>query len=279
MSPVHTNHPAPRARLGKAAAALKDAAVAILIWLRWQLPIYAFLNMPPRLAVVWLIAVAAFFCWCNAAPEGWGSPRWRATSRARPVPRAAWPGLAILAPVMSTAALAMWMLLSALGIAGDRALPDPILKYADRPGGTVVLVILIAGLLPLLEDFAFRGWLQRPLERRYGPAAGIAATALVFAVAHMTPSGIPIYLTGGAALGFTAWATGSIWSGVALHMSWNAGVLIFGGIFPSFDPAAHGRALALPAALAFAACLAVFAWVAPRLRAAGRTRRWNNGRH
>ncbi|HET7462083.1 MAG TPA: type II CAAX endopeptidase family protein [Longimicrobium sp.] len=273
MSPVHPTHPAPRTSLGEAVRALKIAARALLPWLLWQLPVYAFLDLPPRLAVVWLIGIAAFFLWCYAAPYGWGSARWRATSRARPVPGRAWPWLALLAPVMSTAALAMWMVLSALGIVGERSLPAPILEYGERPGGAVVLVLLIAGLVPMLEEFAFRGWLQRPLERRYGPGRAIACTALVFAVAHLEPRGIPIYAAGGLALGYAAWATGSIWSSVALHVAWNAGVLLFGGFFPGFDPAAHGRALALPAGVAFLACVGVFAWAAPRLRRAGRDHR------
>jgi membrane protease YdiL (CAAX protease family) len=169
---------------------------------------------------------------------------------------------------MSVGALSMWTVLSALGITGHRSLPDEIVRYAGQPGGGVVLVLLLAGVIPMLEEFAFRGWIQRPLERRFGPARAIAATALLFAVAHLEPRGIPIYAAGGAALGYAAWATGSIWSGVALHVAWNAGVLLFGGIFPGFDPAAHGRALALPAGLAFLACVGVFVWVAPRLRRA-----------
>jgi len=247
--------------------------VALLVWLLWQLPIYAFLEMPPRLATMWLCAVAAFFVWCYAMPLGWGSPRGRATARVRPVPRAAWPWLAVLAPGMSAAALSVWMVVSALGLDDGSSLPERLLAYGDQPGGALVLVLLLAGLAPLLEEFAFRGWLQRPLERRYGPVPAIAITALVFAVAHMSLSGFPIYLVGGAALGYAAWATRSIWAGVALHVAWNAGVLLFDGFFPAVDVAGRGAAVAVPAALAFAACVAVFAWVAPRLRRAGRGRR------
>lgn len=260
-----------------AGGALREVGVAALLWLLWQLPIYAFLQMPPRLAVVWLWSVAGFFVWCYAAPYGWGTPRRRAVSRARPVPGAAWPWIALLAPVMAIAALSMWMVLSALGVAGERSLPPEIVAYGDRPGGVVVLVILLAGMAPLLEEFAFRGWIQRPLERRFGPARAIGVTAIVFAVAHLEPRGIPIYAAGGAALGYAVWATRSVWTGVALHVGWNAGVLLFGGIFTGFDPAAHGKRLAVPAGLAFAACVGVFVWVAPRLRAAGRPRHGIDG--
>lgn len=270
LSSVHRNHRPRKTPLRTAAGVLKEVGVALLIWLLWQFPVYGFLNMPPRLAIVWMCGVAAFFLWCYAAPGGWGSARRRATARVRPIPRAAWPWVALLAPVMSAAALSIWMVLSSLGIAGERTLPDRILEYGDQPGGTLVLVLLLAGMAPLLEEFAFRGWVQRPLERRFGAAWAIGSTALLFAAAHLSPGGIPIYAAGGAALGFAVWATGSIWSGVALHMAWNAGVLLFGGFFPGFDPAARGPALALPAGLAFAACVGVFAWIAPRLRAAGR---------
>jgi membrane protease YdiL (CAAX protease family) len=216
-------------------------------------------------------SVAAFFVWCYAAPNGWSSPRRRANSRARPVPRAAWPWLAVLAPVMSIAVLSMWMLLGALGVASDRTLPDEIIRYGERPGGVVVLGILLTGLIPLLEEFSFRGWVQRPLERRFGAVPAITTTALLFAAAHMDARGLPIFAAGGVALGYTAWATRSVWSSFVLHLAWNAGVLLFNGFLPTFDPAPHGRALALPAALAFAACAGVFLWVAPKLRAAGRS--------
>ncbi len=272
LSHTQTKPRSSRTPLRTAGGALKDAVIALLLWLLWQLPVYLFLEMPPRLAILWMVGVAAFFLWCYAARQGWGSARRCALSRVRPVPRPAWRWIAVLAPVMSTAALSMWVVLSALGIAGKRTLPQPILDYADQPGGTLVLVLLLAGMAPLLEEFAFRGWVQRPLERRYGPVPAIVVTSLVFAVAHMTPGGIPIYAAGGAALGYAVWATGSIWAGVALHVAWNSGVLLFGGFFPGFDPAARGPALALPAGLAFAACVGVFAWVAPRLRAAGRGR-------
>jgi hypothetical protein len=63
---------------------------------------------------------------------------------------------------------------------------------------------------------------------------------------------------------------------VALHVAWNAGVLLFGTVFPGFNPAAHGLGLAAAAGVAFLACVAVFVWAAPSLRAA-RTRRTRAG--
>ncbi|HEU4557212.1 MAG TPA: type II CAAX endopeptidase family protein, partial [Longimicrobium sp.] len=216
MSHAPFHHRSSRTPLRTAGGALKEVILALLLWFLWQLPVYLFVEMPPRLAVVWMVSVAAFFVWCYAAPRGWGSARRCAVSRVRPVPRPAWRWIAVLAPVMSIAALSMWVVLSALGIAGERTFPQQILDYAEQPGGAAVLVLLLAGMAPLLEEFAFRGWVQRPLERRYGPLRAIVVTSLLFAVVHMTPGGIPIYAAGGAALGSAVWATGSIWTGVAL---------------------------------------------------------------
>jgi membrane protease YdiL (CAAX protease family) len=257
-----------RARFRGAAGAVKDVLVALVLWALWQVPVYAFLEMPPRLGMPWLIAVAAFFLWCHAAPGGWGTPRGRATGRVRRVPAGAWPLLAALAPVMSAGALSMWVLLGALGAETEGPLPRQIVEYGERPGGALVLLVLIVGIAPLIEELAFRGWMQRPLERRLGPAPAIVLTALVFALAHLQPDGIPIRLAGGAALGYAVWATRSIWSGVALHVAWNAGVLLFGLVFPRFTPAEGGWGLAGAAAAALTASAAAFVVVGRRLRPA-----------
>jgi membrane protease YdiL (CAAX protease family) len=252
------------------AGVLRDVGIAAVLFFLWEVAATAFLAMPPRLAMLWLTAVAVMFLWCYAAPQGWSTPRGRATSRVRGIPPGARGWLVLLAPAVAAGALALWMVLTSLHLARDQQLPPQILEYGDRPGGAFVLLVLIAGLAPLLEEFAFRGWIQRPLERRFGAAWAIGVTAVLFALAHFEPGGIPIRVAGGVALGYAVWATGSIWAGVVLHMAWNLGVLLFGGAFPGFDPATGGTRIALPAGLVFLASAAVFAWAAPRLRAASR---------
>src|SRR6185312_4097031 len=109
-----------------------------------------------------------------------------------------------------------------------------------------------------------------PLERRLGPGWAIAITALVFALAHLQPGGIAIRAAGGAALGYAVWTTRSIWAGVILHVAWNTGVLLFGMVFPHFEPADGGARLAVASAAVFTACTLAFVWGGRRLRAAGR---------
>lgn len=279
---IHRRHPlihskdeatAARRALDDAVGVVKTIVVALLGWFVWQLPVGAFLAMPPRLAVFWLVAVAGFFLWCHAASGGWSTRRLRATTRVRPVPRGAAPWLATMAPVMAAGALSMWMFLTGLGWAHDAPLPRAIERYGERPGGGVVLFLLVAGMAPLVEEFAFRGWMQRPLERRVGPAPAIAITAVVFAVAHLEPGGLPIRIAGGAALGYVAWTTRSVWASTSLHVAWNVGVLAFGAMFPRFEPGRSGAGTAAAAGVAFLACAGAFTWAAVRLRASVRAAR------
>lgn len=130
------------------------------------------------------------------------------------------------------------------------------------------------GTAPLLEELAFRGWVQRPLERRFGAWPAILFTAFLFALAHMQPDAIPIRLAGGLALGYVTYATRSLWAGVVLHVAWNLGVVVVTGVFDRyFHPEGAGWPVALPAVLAFAACATVFAWASARLRIAVRAER------
>ena len=41
---------------------------------------------------------------------------------------------------------------------------------------------LVAGIC---EEIGYRGYMQAPLDRKYGPVAGISITSLVFVVIHL----------------------------------------------------------------------------------------------
>jgi membrane protease YdiL (CAAX protease family) len=51
----------------------------------------------------------------------------------------------------------------------------------------VVMASLVAGIC---EETGFRGYVQRPLESRYGPAAAIGITSLLFIAAHLNQAWI-----------------------------------------------------------------------------------------
>jgi membrane protease YdiL (CAAX protease family) len=77
------------------------------------------------------------------------------------------------------------------------------------------MAAIVAGAV---EEAGFRGYMQAPLERQYGPAVAIAIVAVVYFLAHFAPvSALPGFVLGAAAWGLLAYLSGSIWPGVILH--------------------------------------------------------------
>jgi membrane protease YdiL (CAAX protease family) len=73
----------------------------------------------------------------------------------------------------------------------------------------------------LVEEFAFRGWLFRPLELRYGSVVAIVMTSILFAIAHFRPATLGADFIFGLILGATLVTTQSIWAPVTIHVAAN----------------------------------------------------------
>ena len=56
----------------------------------------------------------------------------------------------------------------------------------DYPAWTSWSLVLMGSLVAgICEEIGYRGYLQAPLEQKYGPVAGISITSLVFVVIHL----------------------------------------------------------------------------------------------
>jgi membrane protease YdiL (CAAX protease family) len=99
------------------------------------------------------------------------------------------------------------------------ALPD-LTPYSNL---TVLCLFLgIAVEAGVVEEAAFRGYMQVPLEKRYGPQAAIIVVSVVFGVVHIANGYRELtWLLAdavlGAILGTMAYLTNSILPGVVLH--------------------------------------------------------------
>jgi membrane protease YdiL (CAAX protease family) len=160
---------------------------------------------------------------------GTGWPRATAKSRrtslrANKLTGEVW-GLALFAGVLGLAAT-----LPLLRIIGRMAqLPqeaEPITVPSAMPFVTAFALLVMASIVAgVVEEAAFRGYMQGPIERRYGPLAGILVSGLVFGVVHYNhhPASVltmlPYYLAISAVYGGLAFATDSILPGLALHAS------------------------------------------------------------
>ena len=89
-------------------------------------------------------------------------------------------------------------------------------------GGSLWLLITTVALGPaLIEEFVFRGLIGRGLTGRWGTAAGVAMTTLLFASAHLSPPHAVAVIPLGLFLHVTYLATRSLKAVIGLHFAHN----------------------------------------------------------
>ncbi len=86
----------------------------------------------------------------------------------------------------------------------------------------VVLFIFLALLAPLVEELFFRGLVQGSLARRFGPAVGVAGSAVVFGLAHFQALQLPALILFGLVLALLAHRTGRLGPAIVAHATFNA---------------------------------------------------------
>jgi membrane protease YdiL (CAAX protease family) len=88
----------------------------------------------------------------------------------------------------------------------------------------------------VIEEAAFRGYMQGPIERRYGLPVAILITGTIFALVHLDFTLIlwPYYVAVAAIYGTVTYLTNSILPAVVLHTS--------GNIYSGIDLWLHGQA-------------------------------------
>ncbi len=103
---------------------------------------------------------------------------------------------------------------------------NPFGELLETPAGMLMITIFAIAIAPVVEEFFFRGLIQRELELRYGTVAGILGGAGFFAGVHLLPWVFPLHLFLGAAFGYAVWATRSIWAGIILHTANNVAAML-----------------------------------------------------
>ncbi len=94
-------------------------------------------------------------------------------------------------------------------------------------GGIVVLAVLVALLIPVMEEIVYRGLLWSALEKRgMREEAILVVTSLIFAAVHLEPTRFPILFVLGLALGYGRIQTGRIGSCIATHIYLNSTAMI-----------------------------------------------------
>jgi len=221
-------------------AVLAGIAVAAAGTLPWAGLVSA--NIRHESALPWAVPTMAVYLWLywRYFVRGWGWPRStaetrRINSRANRLPGEVW-GAALLAGALGLASvlLLQGVLSRVVALPQQRDI-DP----SHYPLVTVFLSVLMSALVAgVVEETAFRGYLQRPLERRHGPVLAILVTGTLFGFGHFAHPEVglallPFYIAVAAVYGALAYFTDSTLPSMVLHAG--------GNMFSAFDLFTRGR--------------------------------------
>jgi membrane protease YdiL (CAAX protease family) len=96
---------------------------------------------------------------------------------------------------------------------------------ASRAGPFVANFVIVAGLVPVVEELTFRGAGFAFLER-FGQGVAIVGTAVAFGLAHGLVAGLPILVAFGLGLGWLRARSESTLPCIALHSLFNTVALL-----------------------------------------------------
>jgi len=205
-------------------ARLISANVRHLSGIPWSVPI-----MVGYLALDW-----AYFVRGAGWPRSASGAR-RTAARAKSVRDEAW-GIALLAGILGLVSI---LLLQGVMSRLVRLPAQRDLDPSQFPASTVFLWVVMSAIVAgVVEETAFRGYLQRPIEQRHGPVVAILITGALFGFAHFSHPDVglallPYYVAVAAVYGSLAYFTDSTLPSMTLHMG--------GNIFSAFDLFARGR--------------------------------------
>jgi CAAX protease family protein len=205
--------------------------LGIVVLLAGSLPwgaLLAPINLRLFPAVPWAILPMAVYLWVywryiggRIGPRA-NAPQRRERLRAHPLAPEVW-AMALLTGLTGFAAL---LSLTAV-MARLMVMPESgqIVTPPAMPTVTVIVLLVMASVVAgVTEEAAFRGYMQGPIERRYGLATAILVNGVMFGLLHFPNHReavlmmLPYYVAVAAVYSGVTWATNSILPAVALHV-------------------------------------------------------------
>jgi len=208
-------------------AVLTGGAVAIAGTTPWAL--LAAANLKFFWRVPWAVPPTALYLWLFwRYLQGAGWPRSTAEAR-RTQLRARGLSEAVWSWALVAGGLGLVSLVVLLGVMNQLVrLPQmrqP--ELAHLPFATAFSLLVMGSVVAgIVEEAAFRGYMQGPIERRHGPVVAILVTGTLFGFVHFTHPEttlilMPYYLAVAAIYGALAYLTNSIWPSLVLHAGGN----------------------------------------------------------
>jgi len=196
--------------------------------LPWAFLVSANMKFQPTLP--WAVPLMAIFLWFywRYFVQGKGWPRStaearRMNARAHSLPPEVW-GPALLAGMLGLASVLLLQgVLSRLVVLPQQQ----VLEVSRYPGISVLMWVLMSSVVAgIVEETSFRGYLQRPIERRHGPVIATLLAGSLFAFAHFSHREVgvvllPFYMTVAAVYGTLSYLTDSTLPSMVLHAGGN----------------------------------------------------------
>ena len=179
-------------------------------------------------AVPWAVVPAGLWLWLFWRFASGRRPRSCAEAR-RKLGRANFPSadvwsIALIAGVLglATAVLLQRIMVRLVTLPQQEELDISRFKLLTLLGW-VVTGALVAGVV---EETAFRGYIQKPIEQRHGPVIAILVTGSLFGFAHFTHPEVglvllPYYLSIATVYGMLAYLSDSVFPSMVLHSAGN----------------------------------------------------------
>ena len=223
------------------AVIVRAVLVGLLVVMAGTIPrnLFFFANLRYYSSVPWAVPLTAVYLWFfwrylnGAGPPEETSEQRRTNLRARRISGRLW-WWALLAGGLGIVVLVLVLrLANRLVVLPQQQVPD----LSHVPKLTVLsLLLMSAPVAGIIEEAAFRGYMQGPIERRYGLFVAILITGTMFAVVHLDFELIlwPYYVAVAAIYGSVTYWTNSILPAVVLHTG--------GNIYSNLDLWLHGQA-------------------------------------
>jgi membrane protease YdiL (CAAX protease family) len=146
--------------------------------------------------------------------------------------RAGIAGFLLITPIVAAVSIAINALLTLVGLPrAPEASHATLALLAERrdPLLTALTLAHVTLLVPVAEEFVWRGMMQPGLRALMGVKAGIALTALLFTLIHVSaiatdglPAGLAMLAVLAVGLGILRERTGSVLAPIIVHALFNA---------------------------------------------------------
>jgi membrane protease YdiL (CAAX protease family) len=225
----------------KIPAAIRGPVLGILVLLVGVQPVLflSSVNLQVMDSVPWSVIPSVLYLWIFwSYLNGVGPPRSTSESR-RKLLRAN--GLSPDSrPLVVLASLSLGALIVTFALIAFAAREVPVEELglvqqvlASSPLTAIGLIFLIALFSGVIEEAAFRGYMQVSLEQAYHPIVAIAVVSLVFALVHpQPPVFIVVFMVGASGWSILAYLCDSIKPLIIVHAAVDFFLLLWAYFFP-----------------------------------------------